>query len=233
MTPGPTLDQLIATVRSDAGSDDPLEQLATASRTVSEIEEVADAALSHFVDQCRRTGRSWSDISKALGVTKQAAHKRFSLTTPPTFERFTPRARAVLQGARAEARGLGHPYVGTEHLLLALFGDPDSIAAKVLSDLSMTRAQVEDDVVGITPRGSSTNDQPPFTPRAARCLEQTLNEALALGHNYIGTEHMLLGLLTDTEGFGARILIQRGATYEDARERVIGKLANFVQVKKS
>jgi ATP-dependent Clp protease ATP-binding subunit ClpC len=149
------------------------------------------------------------------------------------LERFTPRARAVLQGARAEARGLGHPYVGTEHLLLALFGDPDSIAAKVLSDLSMTRAQVEDDIVGITPRGSSTNDQPPFTPRAATCLEQTLNEALALGHNYIGTEHMLLGLLTDTEGFAARILIQRGATYEDVRERVIGKLANFVHTKKS
>src|SRR5215470_5654682 len=112
MTPGPTIDQLIATVRTDAGSSDPLEQLATASRTVAELEEVADAALSHFVDQCRRSGRSWSDISKALGVTKQAAHKRFSLTSAPTFERFTPRARAVLAGSRTEAQRLGHPYVG-------------------------------------------------------------------------------------------------------------------------
>src|SRR6266702_5897109 len=99
MTPGPSLQELISTVRVDAASDDVLDQLVTASRTVAELEEVADAALAHFVDQCRRSGRSWSEISGALGVTKQAAHKRFSFATPPMLERLTPRARSALAAA--------------------------------------------------------------------------------------------------------------------------------------
>ena len=94
MTPGPTLEQLIATVRADAGSDDALDQLTTAVQTVAALEETADAALAYFVDRCRGNGRSWSEISKALGVTKQAAHKRFSLSAPP-LQRLTPRASAV------------------------------------------------------------------------------------------------------------------------------------------
>src|SRR5438876_8092975 len=133
MTPAPSLQELIETVRADAASGDALDQLATASRTAAEVEEVTDAMLSHFVDQCRRRGRSWSEISKALGVTKQAAHKRFSYT-PATLERFTPRARALLPGAVSEALRLGHDNVGNEHILLALFTDSESIAAKVLAE---------------------------------------------------------------------------------------------------
>src|SRR5579864_6320963 len=98
MPPAPTLSELIRTVRADAAGDDALELLAQASRTVGELEEVGDALLGHFVDQCRRAGRSWSEISRVLGVTKQAAHKRFSVAAP-AFERFTPRARAVLESA--------------------------------------------------------------------------------------------------------------------------------------
>jgi len=91
MTPGPSLAELIASIRADAPGADSLTQLTEAVTTVTALEEVADATLAHFVDQCRREGRSWSEISKALGVTKQAAHKRFSFT--PRLERFTPRAR--------------------------------------------------------------------------------------------------------------------------------------------
>src|SRR5262245_52255591 len=137
MTPGPTLEQLIAIVRTDAGSDDPLDQLTTAVRTVGELEETADAALAYFVDRCRGNGRSWSEISKALGVTKQAAHKRFSPGAPP-LQRLTARAGAVLAQSAAEARELGHNYIGTEHVLLALFVDPESIAAKILAALDIT-----------------------------------------------------------------------------------------------
>src|SRR5499427_794946 len=106
MTPGPTATELIAAVEADAASDDALDQLSAASQTVADLEDVADAALSHFVDQCRRSGRSWSEISKALGVTKQAVHKRFSFS--PTFERFTLRAKGALEGAADAARSLGH-----------------------------------------------------------------------------------------------------------------------------
>ena len=146
MTPGPSLRELIATVRADAGSGDALDQLATASRTVAELEEVADATVAYFVDRCRFGGRSWSEISRALGVTKQAAHKRFSFANL-TLDRFTPRARALLPAAVTEARRLGHNYVGTEHVLLALFAEPDGLAAKILGQLGATYDDFRDRVV--------------------------------------------------------------------------------------
>jgi hypothetical protein len=226
MTPGPTLDQLIATVRADATTDDPLDQLTTAVRTVTELEETADAALAYFVDRCRGNGRSWSEISKALGVTKQAAHKRFSLGAPP-LQRLTPRASAVLSQSAAEARKLGHNYIGTEHVLLALFMDPASLAAKILDELGITHDHVEQQLLDVTPRGSGAVDAPPYTPRATTALEQTLTEAVQLGHNYIGTEHILLALFTDSESLAARLLAQFGATYDDVRARVIEKLSAF------
>src|ERR1700683_2489624 len=133
MTPSPNLQDLIDIVRADAPSADVLELLSQASATANDLEQVTDALLGHFVDQCRRAGRSWSEISGALGVSKQAAHKRFSLSSAPTFERFTPRAHAaVLAGAATEARRLGHGYVGTEHVLLALCESAESLAARVL-----------------------------------------------------------------------------------------------------
>ena len=165
MTPGPSREELIATIRNDAASADPIAQLATASQTVAELEEVIDAALAHFVEQCRTSGRSWSEISKALGVTKQAAHKRFSTVTT-TLERFTQRARRLLPGAVSEAQELGHIYVGTEHILLALIADADCLAANVLTDLNITRAAIEHDLLAVTPRGEAKVDAPPFTPRS-------------------------------------------------------------------
>ena len=170
MTPGPSRHELIATIRGDAASADPIAQLATASQTVAELEDVIDAALAHFVEQCRASGRSWSEISKALGVTKQAAHKRFSPGTP-TLERFTQRARRLLPGSVAEAQELCHHYVGTEHILLALFADAECLAAKVLSDLNITRAAVERDLLAITPADRSRSTHHPSRralPRASR-----------------------------------------------------------------
>src|ERR1017187_10640505 len=130
MTPAPNLQELIDVVRADAPAGDALDQLAQASRTVAGLEEVGDALLGYFVDQCRRSGRSWSEISASLGVSKQAAHKRFSVSAP-TFERFTERARAVLSGAADQARSLGSGSIGPEHLLLALFEAADGLAPQV------------------------------------------------------------------------------------------------------
>ena len=229
MTPGPTLQELIATVETDAATGDDLARLGTAARVVADLEDVADGTLTHFVDQCRRNGRSWTEISKALGVTKQAVHKRFSTTA--SFERFTLRAKSALEGASAAARRLGQPYVGTEHLLLGLLAESDGIAAKALTEAGLTAEGVEAAVLTITPRGSATVDSPPFTPRASSCLEKALAEALRLGHNYIGTEHILLGLFSDAEGFAARVMDDAGVTYDAVRRRIIAMLSAIVPTK--
>jgi hypothetical protein len=234
MTPGPTLQELIATVEADAASTDDLDRLGTAARVAAELEEVADGTLTHFVDQCRRNGRSWTEISRALGVTRQAVHKRFSATFSATasFERFTTRARGVLEGASVAARRLGHNYVGTEHVLLGLFAEPEGIAARVLNEAGMTAGSVEAAIVAITPRGNADAASPPFTPRATACLEKALSQALELGHNYIGTEHILLGLFSDPEGFAARLMDEAGVTYERTRARIVEILTAIVQQKR-
>src|SRR5215204_5032111 len=133
MTPGPDLQQLIDTIRTDAGSDDVLDQLGTAASTISELSNTSDAALGYFVDRARGAGKSWVEISVVLGVSKQAAHKRFaeSWTTRPAFEHYTARTRAVVEAASDVARNLNHSYVGTEHLLLAFFTQPDALATRV------------------------------------------------------------------------------------------------------
>jgi Clp amino terminal domain, pathogenicity island component len=226
MSPGPGLEAMIATVIADAGSDDARDQLAAASRAVAELEAVADAVLSHFVDQCRRKGRSWSEISAELGVSKQAAHKRFSLAGPP-LERFTPRARSAVRAATEAAQSLGHAYVGTEHLLLGLFEPAGGIAAQILDETAITRARVQEQILLGEPRTSSIVADPPLTPLAAASIERTAAEALSLGHNYVGTEHLLLALFGDAEGLAASILAGAGATYDDFRGRVIEKLSGY------
>ena len=173
MPPAPNLQELISTVRTDAAGAEPLEQLATAARTVAEVEEVSDALLAHFVDQCRRAGRSWSEISRALSVTKQAAHKRFSYPAP-TFDRFTGRARSALLAAAEAARSLGHNYIGTEHLLLGLFEPAGGVAAQVLDEDGITRATVEEQILVAVPRSPATvaGTDPPYTPRATKSVER-------------------------------------------------------------
>ncbi|MGO9195672.1 MAG: Clp protease N-terminal domain-containing protein [Acidimicrobiales bacterium] len=230
MTPSPTLAELIEIVKADAARDDTLGQLAQASRTVSDLEQVSDELLGHFVDQCRRGGHSWSEISAALGVSKQAAHKRFSFGAP-AFERFTERARAVLSpGAEEQARLLGHGFVGTEHLLLALFEPAESMAARILSDLGVTRAGAEEKILGMIHRGSAPHDGPrPFTPRAVGVLSGAAVEALELGHNYVGTEHLLLGLFRDPEGLAAKALEQLGVDRDEVKTRVVTMLSGYTK----
>src|ERR1700689_1667796 len=138
MTPAPTLQELIDGVRADSSDDDVLTQLSQASKTVGDLEQVGDALLGHFVDQCRRSGHSWSEISGALGVSKQAAHKRFTFDAP-SFERFTERARTALRQSEREAHRLGHGFVGTEHILLALAEVVDGLAARVLDEAGISK----------------------------------------------------------------------------------------------
>jgi hypothetical protein len=232
MTPAPGLQELIGTVERDAAGQDPLDLLATASSTVSQLEEVGDALLGHFVDRCRRHGHSWSEISTALGVTKQAAHKRFSLPAP-TLERFTERARRTVDAAARAARALGHNYVGTEHLLLGLFAEPEGLAARVLGEAGVDRAAVEGKVLEVLPRqGEPLLDNPPYIPQASLALQGALGEALRLGHNYIGTEHILLALVRGRDTLAARILADLGVSAELAQARLMEMIAALMEQRK-
>jgi Clp amino terminal domain, pathogenicity island component len=221
MTPAPTLQELIETVERDAPGSGVLDQLATASSTVAQLEEVGDAVLGHFVDRCRRHGHSWTEISSALGVSKQAAHKRFSFPAP-TLERFTERARRAVDAAAKAALGLGHNFVGTEHLLLGLFAQPEGLAARALAEAGIDRQAVEAKVLEALPRGSEPLlDNPLYTPPASLALQGALGEALRLGHNYIGTEHILLGLVRDRDALSARTLSELGVSAEWIRTRLV------------
>jgi ATP-dependent Clp protease ATP-binding subunit ClpA len=266
MTPPPTLQELIDTVRQDAGTEDPIGQLLVASATASGLEQTTDALLGHFVDRCRRAGRSWSEISAALGVTKQAVHKRFAgalaeriaaTTDRPTFERFTQRARSVLAAAAAAAEASGSLVIGTEHLLLGLYAEPGGVGGKVLLAMQIDREQVAaalralDEPVRPADRSDATagsrGDQPgtpaaqpaeprppeagrpPMSPRARTALVSAVAVALELGHNYIGTEHILLGLYRDPDSLASRVLADIGAERAEVEARVAEQLRGYTK----
>ena len=138
------------------------------------------------------------------------------------FERFTDRARRVVVLAQEEARLLNHNYIGTEHLLLGLLRESEGVAARTLGALDISleavRTSVED-IIGVG--GGAPGSHIPFTPRAKKVLEMSLREALHLGHNYIGTEHLLLGLVREGEGVAAQVLVRLGAELSAVRRMVV------------
>jgi ATP-dependent Clp protease ATP-binding subunit ClpC len=144
------------------------------------------------------------------------------------FERFTERARQVVVLAQDEARALRHQYIGTEHLALGLLREEEGLAARVLESFGVTLEAARAEVRAIVGEGDSearVTGQIPFTPQAKEALELALREALSLGHKYIGTEHVLLGLVRLGQGVGVEILESRGATPEVVREEVIRMLS--------
>jgi hypothetical protein len=233
MAPAPTLPEVIQLVESEAPGTDPLVRLQTASAVVHDLSEVGDAALGYFVDQARHAGHSWSEIGEALGVSKQAAQQRHTGRLlvgirPPTFERFTPRARNVLAAAEPIARSRGHEQIGTSHLLLALYHEPDGVAAQVLAAADAGLEKVKAAVESRTERGpGSPEGKLSFTPRAVAVFSGALASALELGHNYIGTEHLLLGLAR-SEGMARGILNDLELTQDVLTEQVVDRLQRLV-----
>jgi ATP-dependent Clp protease ATP-binding subunit ClpC len=145
------------------------------------------------------------------------------------FERFTDRARRVVVLAQGEARTLNHDFIGTEHILLGLVGEGQGVAAKALESLGIRLETVRQHVEDAAPPGlySRPSGHIPFTPRAKKVLELSLSEAKLLGHRYVGTEHILLGLLREGEGVAAQVLTGLGADLDGVRERVIQLLAEY------
>lgn len=218
------------------GAGSALERLRGAVGISEELAALGDAVVDHFVEEARHDGHSWSEIGEVLGMTKQAAQQRHRLRwfdrftrvrRAPSWVGLTDRARHAIDLAQEEARRLDHNYVGTEHLLLGLLGVPDGVAAKALLKLGVNAAAVRHKVEEFVGRGAKpARGNAPFTPRAKKSLESARSEAQGLGHNYVGTEHILLGLATVDDGLAARFLTEMGVSHEALRQTVVSLLGN-------
>ena len=205
------LDDLIDAIKKVHG--DPLEQLTDAMLAADHLGEVADHLIGHFVDQARRSGASWTDIGRSMGVTKQAAQKRFvpkdpgqppDLDASHGFTRFTLRARNAVMAAQNEARAAGHDQIGPGHLVLGLLSEPGSVGTAAIVAQGVSLDAVRQAVTAaLPPPAAEVPAVIPFDQQARKALELTFREALRLGHNYIGTEHVLLALLELEDGTGA------------------------------
>ncbi|WKV71529.1 ATP-dependent Clp protease ATP-binding subunit [Streptomyces sp. PCS3-D2] len=211
MTHPVRLDDLIEAINKV--HTDPLEQLSGAVVAAEALGDVADHLIGHFVDQARRSGASWTDIGRSMGVTRQAAQKRFvpkadkegadALDPNAGFGRFTPRARNVVVTAQNEARAAGNAEIRTEHLILGLMAEADGLAGLVLRAQSVSPDDVRAAAAAALP--PAQDEIPalvPFDASAKKALELTFREALRLGHDFVGTEHILLALLELENGEG-------------------------------
>ncbi|MFB7335105.1 Clp protease N-terminal domain-containing protein [Streptomyces adustus] len=201
------LDDLISAIKKVHA--EPLEQLQDAVLAGEYLGEVADHLIGHFVDQARRSGASWTDIGKSMGVTRQAAQKRFvpkeSIDLDPSqgFNRYTPRARNVVMASHNEAKAAGGTEGLPEHLVLGLLAEPEGLAARAITSQGVSLDAVrEAATAALPPAAEEVPELIPYGPAAKKALELTFREALRLGHNYVGTEHILLALLEFENGEG-------------------------------
>jgi len=247
-----SLDTLITFVKVQRPDGNALDNLADAVAVGEHLGELADSLIGHFVDQARRSGASWSQIGASMGVTKQAAQQRFvprgvpatatGPWVPGDFSRFTQRARAVLTAAEDRARAADSAVIGSDHLALGLFAEPDGLAAKAIAALGVTEPQVRaalgtpaqagpaqagpaqagpphaqagrdqagpsqggpagagrDQAGAATGQAAGETSQIPLGSGATASLGGALRWALQMGHNYIGTEHILMGLLDEND----------------------------------
>jgi hypothetical protein len=247
MSPVPELNDLVATVGDRCPSGSELDRLRAASEVAREVGRLGEDLVTHYVDEARAAGASWSDIGDVLGVTRQGAHQRHHDRPRPErwwrpgFGRFTPRARSAIRSAIDEARDAEHTFVGTEHILLGILDVPGNLGLAAVERSGVTADALREEVTarllpahaepppGTRRRGSQRRPDRrrlPFTPYARRVFDLSIGEALALGHNYIGCEHLLLAVgLSD--GIAADALQAKGLDIERLRQVVIELLANF------
>jgi hypothetical protein len=226
------LDDLIAGIKKT--HSDTLDQLSTAVITADHFGELADHLIGHFVDQARRSGASWTDIGRSMGVSKQAAQKRFvgkgptevsDLDPSQGFSRFTPRARQVVVASQEHARTAGNDRITPAHLLLGLAAETESLgAAMIVAQGVSLQAVGEAATAALPPAADEVPALIPFDVGAKKVLELTFREALRLGHEYVGTEHILLSLLEWEDGDGtlAGLGLDKAATETRIAEALAG-----------
>lgn len=224
------LRHLITTV--EASADDEIERIAAASALRDELTTIGDQLLDHFVGEARASGRSWTQIGEALGVTRQAAQQRHGglidrvvgrLSGGGLFRRFTTPARTAVVMAQEAARDRNHSPIGTGHVLLGLVaaGD-DDVAVRALGRLGVDRATVEGLVEArLAPPGrTAVKGHIPFGPDAKAALVEALRESRELGHDHIGSAHLLLALRAVDDGVAAQALEEAGVAQDDLRAAV-------------
>lgn len=227
------LDDLIDAIKNV--HDDELEQLSDAVIAADSLGDLADHLIGHFVDQARRSGASWTDIGRSMGVSKQAAQKRFvargsesPMDPSEGFKRFTPRAKNVMVGSQNEAHAARNAEITPAHLVLGMLGDAESLGSKLVLSHGRTEQSVREAVTALLP--SAVSELPalvPYDSASKKVVELTFRQALRLGHNYIGTEHILLALLEFEDGQG--VLSGLGLDKAAVEAELVEALAQFQQ----
>ncbi|CAM3124034.1 Clp protease N-terminal domain-containing protein [Stackebrandtia soli] len=228
------LDELIDYVKTQHPSGSDLERLSEAVLVAERLTDHADTLVGHFVDQARRAGASWTDIGQYMGVTKQAAQKRF-VSKKGTEEnpleatgRFTGRAKIVMEKAAIAARNRGNTETTDVHILVGLLQERESLAIVAMESLNADVDAIAAAATEALPPGGEPRSTPIPTmdARATRVFERTIEEAVNMGHNYVGTEHILLALLED-KGEPATILSRHGVTKPAIRKPIQSMLAQL------
>ncbi|HEY7046290.1 MAG TPA: Clp protease N-terminal domain-containing protein [Jatrophihabitantaceae bacterium] len=233
------LDNLITYVKSLHPDGDALANLADAVAVGTRLDEQTDALIGHFVDQARRSGASWSQIGSSMGVSKQAAQKRFvprwdgldPIPAGQLYSRFTQRARNVLAVAGQVAGSNAAERIETPHIAVGLVAEPGGLAARIIHDAGVTDEQLYSMFELAAPGDRASADPADlrelrFSDAGKTAMQGTLKAALRLGHNYIGTEHMLLGLLFTDDDVTAK-LVGRGLTVERVEQGVAEEVARI------
>jgi hypothetical protein len=219
-----SLADLIARMDAELPEADNLARISEAQLRAHTLADLGEQLVGHYVGQAKQAGASWTQIGDAIGVSKQAAQQRW---VPPIFDRFTDRARHVVVLAQEAARARKHHYIGTEHLLLGLLGEPDGLAGRALVALAGSIEAVADAVDGrLEPGTENSPARIPFTPKGKETLEQSMIQTKELGHDYVGTEHLLLGLLAVDDGMAAAVLTELNVDLPAARDKVVELLAS-------
>jgi len=205
LNPPVRLDDLISAISKNR--EDVLERLTDAVLLGDHLGELSDHLIGHFVDQARRSGASWTDIGRSMGVSKQAVQKRFVPRSDPDpsqgFARFSPPARHAIVASMNEAKAGGHPEIHVEHLLLGLLGTPDGLAARALTAQGLDLGSVRAAALAALPAADGPSPElVPYDGRARKVLELTFREALRLDQAGVGTGHVLLALIEEEEPEG-------------------------------
>ena len=227
------LNAFITQVRNTHPGADPLARVEAACQAAADLDEVADHLVGHFVDEARAAGFTWTQIGEHIGVTKQAARKRFAPRDVPekipdtaargnVFGRYTDRARHVVVLAQENARQHGHPLIGTEHILLGICQEDGDIGAKAIEASNVRVADLQAAVTTrLAPASTQLQGHIPFANEGKKTLELAARASLLLGHDEVGTGHLLLGLIEEGTGLAAQVLTEAGVTAQRAQVEIV------------
>ena len=214
-----SLADLIARLNEELPDADVLARISEARLRAQTLSDLGDQLLDHYVSKAKQVGASWSEIGDAIGVTRQAAQQRH---TPALFDQFTDLNRHTIVLAQEAARTHKHDFIGTEHLLLGLLGEPRGLAYEVLVAKAESEQRVRDTIEeALPPAGEKAlRGHIAFRPDSKAAIEQALRASADLGHDWVGTAHSLLGLIRTEASPGAQILRNLGFTPDELQETV-------------